>query len=79
MQARETFCRFSTDGRGICDWEDEPFSIGRSGRKEVFVVIVGDWDSKTSEHIIHRRCHSKEVGDATEVNGQFAVPVLFVC
>lgn len=41
VQARETFCRFSTGGRGICDCEDEPSSIGHKG---VFSVIAGDWD-----------------------------------
>jgi hypothetical protein len=45
VQARETFCRFSTDERGVCDWEDEPFSIGGSGGNEVFFIMAGDRDS----------------------------------
>lgn len=70
MQARETFCRFSTDGRGICDWEDESFSIGCSCRKENFLVMAGDRDSKSLEILFIVDIHSTEVGDATELNSR---------
>ena len=57
MHARVTFCRLTTAGRGICDWEDGTFSIGR---KEAFPVMAGDRDSQSEKILFIVDVHSKE-------------------
>ena len=48
VQARETLCRFTAGGRGICD------------REEVFSVMAGDRDSKSWKRLLIVDVHSKE-------------------